>query len=482
MKPDQQPNIFRKESLEQVPSIERLDQLLSVVGRGDWLSLSALATLVTAIVCWSIFGRIPVKATGRGVLISPLQIVNIQSPIEGRLTKLHISTGDCVGKGEVLATVYSSEIQQKLELERLKLKQLQEQDNKADQLLSQRTELENSTIKQQALNLQQQLQVAQSVTQTLKEKEVEFIEQQRNTYNQQLQNARDLARVSKERWERRLSLLQEGAVSGDDTFNAELEYRRNTQEITNLEANLKQLNVQEIEAKQKYLTNLNNMIKLKADLEELKARQKRLAQENLEASTGRKNQIEETKRNIDQLEKEYEENRQIKSPYSGCILELTTNSGSVLSRGTQLASMQINSSNREVLSIAYFPVKTGKKIKSGMKLQVTPDTVRRERFGGILGVVTTTSTFPVTKTGAINVVGNSEVVDNLIREGEPVIEVRSKLQLNSSNPTGYEWSSSRGPDNLEISNGTTTTVRVTLESQAPITFIFPILKEWVGIY
>ena len=197
---------------------------------------------------------------------------------------------------------------------------------------------------------------------------------------------------------------------------------------------------------------------------------------------GRKNSIQEVKHNIAKLERQLEFNQQIKSPYSGCILELTANNSSVLNSGDRLGSIKIDDGSNSLSSVAYFPVGDGKRIRAGMKIFITPDTVRREQFGGIVGTVTQVSTFPITKQGTTNLVGNSEVVEELISKVGSVIAVQAKLQPNSSTPSGYEWSSSRGPKNLQITSGTTTIARVTIEKQAPIALVLPILREWSGIY
>ena len=197
---------------------------------------------------------------------------------------------------------------------------------------------------------------------------------------------------------------------------------------------------------------------------------------------GRKNPIQEVKHSIAQLEKKLEFNQQIKSPYSGCILELTADNSSVLKPGDLLGSIKIDSISDSVSSVAYFPVGDGKKIKSGMDIFITPDTVKRERFGGIVGTVTNVSTYPITKQGASSIVGNAEVIEEIISKVGTVIAVQANLQLDSSTSSGYKWSSSNGPENLSITSGTTTITRVTLEKQAPITLVLPILREWSGLY
>lgn len=85
--------------------------------------------------------------------------------------------------------------------------------------------------------------------------------------------------------------------------------------------------------------------------------------------------------------------------------------------------------------------------------------------------------FPITSEGGASLVGNPEVVQKIMGEGGK-IEAMSQMQFDPKTASGYNWSSSSGPQ-LEISPGTTTTVRVTVEQRKPITFVLPILRELV---
>jgi hypothetical protein len=69
MSDDAQNSIFRQESLERLSSPEQLDQLIQVVTPKSWLPLATLGSLVFLLMLWSIFGRIPITATGKGVLV-----------------------------------------------------------------------------------------------------------------------------------------------------------------------------------------------------------------------------------------------------------------------------------------------------------------------------------------------------------------------------------------------------------------------------
>lgn len=170
----------------------------------------------------------------------------------------------------------------------------------------------------------------------------------------------------------------------------------------------------------------------------------------------------------------------IKSQYKGCILEVKASPGQIVSAGTPIATMLVEASSEPMVGITYFTLKDGQKIKPGMEIKITPDTVERSRFGAILGKVTSVSPFPVTKEKITSIARNSDVVGTLIGE-EVKIEAIAQLELDPDSFSGYKWTSSGGPPNLEITSGTTTTVRVRIEERAPITFVLPFLREWSGI-
>ncbi|MBD1871008.1 hypothetical protein H6F95_27625 [Cyanobacteria bacterium FACHB-471] len=69
-------SIFRKESLERLSSPEQLDQLMQVVSPKSWLPLASLASLMALALVWGFFGRIPITAVGKGILVHPTQSSN----------------------------------------------------------------------------------------------------------------------------------------------------------------------------------------------------------------------------------------------------------------------------------------------------------------------------------------------------------------------------------------------------------------------
>ena len=477
---DNNKSIFRQQALDRLSSPEKLDKLMWVVSPKDWLPLSGLAILGILGVFWSVFGSIPVTVTGRGVLINPRRIVQLQSPISGQLESLNIRDGQCVAQDEVLAIIDPAAQKQQLQQERDRLALLEEQVAKTSLLRQQHFQLETETIAAERSSLEERLQNTQQLTPRIQHEELNSIAQQRLSLQQALQDAKELTPVLKQRLAKQRELQKQGAISEERILQAEQEYRQTRQSIWEIQAELQQLQVQKTELQQQYLDNLNNITQIKAELEQLNTRSKQLEQNNLEASNIEKNQIQEIQQAIARLEKEVADNSIIKSRHAGCILEITASVGQYLNPGNSLGTLQTKGTAKDMMSVAYFAVRDGKKIHPGMKILVTPDTVKRTRFGGIVGTITDVSPFPVTTEGATSVIGNSEVAQRLMEREGGKIEALAKLTVDLHTFSGYQWSSSEGPQ-LEISPGTTTTVRVTVEERSPLTFVLPILREWSGL-
>ncbi|MBE9224931.1 NHLP bacteriocin system secretion protein [Phormidium sp. LEGE 05292] len=532
--------IFRRESLNYLSTPERLDELIKVISPQDWIPLVTLGGLVLVGLVWSIFGRIPITVAGQGVLLRSRQVVELQSPISGQLQELKVKEGDCLPNPQgMIATIEPLELKQKRELEMQKLAELQKQDREASAIALQKNQLEKIELNQQKTSLKQRLQDAQSLTPLLKNQSTSSItkqgeslkqrlqnlqsltpvlrskrsgaiQQKRESLQQRLQDAKAQAPVLKERLEIRQELAKQGAIPKDQVLEAERQYRDSLQNVAEVQAQLKQLDVDQTqaeqaflenlnsigeiqsqlkkleldktEAEQRYVDNLNKISEIGTQLNELDTKAKTLEQQNLDTTNNRKNQILEVENQVKAFDQQIQINSVITSPYEGCILELTVTNGQVVSPGSRIGSIQIQKSAQPLLAVTYFAVRDGKQIKPGMPIQITPSLVKRERFGGIVGNVVSVSPFPVTKQGAASTIGNPEIVESLLSQSkEAQIEVWAELKENPRNFSGYEWSSSQGPLDVKMSTGTTTSAQVTVQQRAPIEFVLPFLREWSGI-
>jgi len=436
--PEKSP-IFRQKALERLSSPESLDQLMRIVPARDWLALAALGFLVVVASAWSVMGRLPTAVTGRGILIRPGRLVDFQAIASGRLEAFDISPGAVVRKGDVIGRIDQSEIRRRLEDDRALFRELQLQDRAKASL-----QQEQTTLQGQQTELQRK-----------------FIVLQQTSLSKTLRDAEAFVPTLKRRLDSLNELRKEGLLAG---VSAEL-----------------------VQAEQAYLENDAKIADLRARLQELEGQSKQLDtqlagqnREILETSTTRKNQIQDVLSRIALSEVALGKNTNIVSEYSGRVAEVVARLGKVVAVGERIATIEVDAPADTLVSVGYFSIGDGKKIKPGMSVQVTPDTVERQRYGGIVGKVTTVSNLPVTREAVMLALGNASVVEGLLTGG-PYIEVTAHLEKDPSGPSEYKWSSSAGPS-AQMSAGLTGIVRATVDERAPITYILPFLRSVSGIY
>jgi HlyD family secretion protein len=215
-------------------------------------------------------------------------------------------------------------------------------------------------------------------------------------------------------------------------------------------------------------------------LKQIETRAATQAREILESSLSRRNEIEEVRRTLEIARVQLNRNGEILSDTAGRVTEVLAMVGQVLPPGGPLVTMETQDADHTLTSITYLPIADGKKVEPGMQVQITPEVVERQRFGGILGTVVSVSAGPATREGAMSLIGNAEVVAALLSGGGH-IEVISRVETDSSTFSQFRWSSSTGPK-LRITSGTTTITRIRVEDRAPITYLLPILRTTSGVY
>jgi HlyD family secretion protein len=478
-------SIFRKEAQDRQASPDHLDPLVPGVSPRRWLSLVALGSMVVAGVGWSWVGRIPITVMGKGVLVYPSKVVTVQAASAGRILTIGVTEGQAIKKGQVLATIDQSELKQQLQLSREKLTQLQTQDQTATLVQSQRGGMDQAAIAQQRQALQQNLQTVQSLTPVLREKGLVSIQQERITLNQRLATLTAALPTYKARWDARQNLFQEGASPQDTVLQAQREYEDFQAQVNQVELQLKQLDTKEADAQRQYLQNINQVNELQAQIKGLETKTITAIEQDLTTTTQRKKEIQETQRTIAQLELQLQNSSQILSDYDGVMVELAAKPGQQIQPGVSIGSISAETATDELMSVVFIPVNDGKRIQPQMAVQVTPTTLKREEVGGIVGKVTEVSPLPITQEAAASLVGNPDMLRDLMAEGGHIavytsLEKASKGGHNRAHDVKYKWTASEGPK-TPITPGTTTTVQVTVEERAPITYLLPFLKSLLGV-
>ena len=189
-------SLFRKKALDALNSPEQLDQPMQLLRPGYWALLLSLLGFSLSIVLWAIFGRLPVRINGQGVLIRAESLQRIQNEMPGRVEELMVKVGDCVTKGAPLARLDS--VQQELDRQKSinQLQLLLNQDRNEDDLARNRErELQQQIARVQglarsgAISVDDLAQRQQQLTSTKLE-----LEARDNQRQQQIQEQRNLIR------------------------------------------------------------------------------------------------------------------------------------------------------------------------------------------------------------------------------------------------------------------------------------------------
>jgi HlyD family secretion protein len=475
-----QSKIFRQEALDRLSSPEKLDQAIQVVKPQAWLTLSATGFLVAVAGIWSVFGRIPLTVTGQGILIRPRHVVQFQSPSSGQLLTLKVKPGDVIKKGDVLGIIDQSTLKQQLQQEQAKLQQLLSQNQEIDSLQKQLIAQQVRMLQQQRIDLENSLEREQFAPK-LREQTLTAIAQKRQSLGVQKQQTNYLLQTLQKQVKNRRWLFQEGVIAQNLLLQAEQEYFNAQTQLSNVEMQLKELDIQATNAQREYLQNLNKIDDIKTKIKNLTTEETKLFSQDLQQSIEKNNQIRDVKQRIAQLELQLAKESRIISKYDGHVLEVSAVPGQIINAGSRLGAIEAEDPKTKLVSLVYFANKDGKQIKPGMRVQVTPSFSKRERDGGIVGVIKNISSFPVTTEDITAIVGNGEIAASLAGKGEGRVQAFVQLQEDSTTVSGYKWSSSEGPS-LKLSSGTTTSVQVKVGETAPISYIIPILRSWTGIY
>jgi HlyD family secretion protein len=411
--------LFRKVALERLSSPEQLDQVLQVTTPKGWIALLALGGLIMIALIWGIYGSIPTKVNGMGIFISGDGVKDISSPTSGEVTTVYVSSGDMVQRGQIVARIAQPELIGEIARTRSRLSEFED---KKEQIL---TYIKTETALQTENN----------------SREIDRI-------SSEMSNLREQIKTLQERSNNQKRLLESGLIT-----------RR--QLITTKEK------IKAIELNILHLSNQKKQIPLNI---------LQFQEEQEQRAYAITIQINDIKRKLEGEEEHLEEASKVYSHHSGRILEVPVTNGSLVSAGTRIASLELAGNNvDDLVAVFYVPAENGKQVKAGMQSHLAPTTVRAEEDGSMLGLVTSAGGFPATRAGMMRIIRNEQLVEQLSRGGSPV-EIFISPIPSPKTFSGYQWTSSGGPD-LKIHSGTLTTGSIIVDEQPPITLVIPWLKK-----
>lgn len=386
---------------------------MQVTSPKGWTSLLVMVALLLVAVVWGFFGSIPTAASGDGMLLRRGGVTTVVAAGSGQLETLMVEVGDAVNKGQVVARLRQEGIERQIEDVLARKAALTEELELLERYAASQIRLSVANEEQKRSSL---------------ERSIVTLERRRELLEKNLT-------VQEE-------LLVDGLVTQQTVLGAEQK----------LDQARDQLAEQRLQLESLKLTRLQSQQELDQQLE---ARRTQMRDLNLE---------------LREKQASLEESMHVIATEDGKVLELLVDKGSVVGPGTPVLSMEVESDN--LMAVLFVPVELGKQIVPGMPARISPSTATVEEFGYLLGEVQWVSEFPSTAAGMERLLGNQELVGELMSEGPP-IRVDVKLLKDENTETGFRWSSRRGPQ-VEITSGTLASGSVIVRDDIPISLVVPL--------
>lgn len=172
-------------------------------------------------------------------------------------------------------------------------------------------------------------------------------------------------------------------------------------------------------------------------------------------------------------------NEYIYSDYDGIVDEVMVETGSIINVGTPICSIRRTQNRDELSGVLYIPVEQGKRVETGMSIQLAPNGVDASQSGWLLGVVRSVSQYPTSTTAMSKVLGNEQLVQYILNnERGAVMEVKFDLVKDENSESGYLWTSFVG-QHKPITAGSFCTGSIIIDRVPPIEKVFYKFSQWL---
>jgi HlyD family secretion protein len=411
-----QSGIFRKSALDRLSSPEQLDMAVRAIRLSNWLALAAIMLVVGIAVTWAYTGSIPTTASGQGVLVRLGGVHSVVAPVSGVIVTLDVKPRDHVKTNQVIATLAQPERVQAVDSARQVLEEAKRECDRSLQQQRAQAKLQVDALHRQRANLEAEIAVLQ-----------------------------DQVRLAAEEVAVDDGLYAKGLITRQQSLVADQKRITLERQIATNRATLKQLDAQEFQIEAQ-----------PGDTEAQLAARIADAERKLAAAQG-----------------ELRLSSRVVSAYSGEVIEVKSYPGAIATANMPLLSLQPDHNQLELL--LYVPSAQAKDVRQAMPVEISPATVKREEYGFLRGAVTQAADFPATQAAVLNNFQNDSLASTLLKAGA-VTEIRVGLERNAATPSGFQWSSGRGPG-VVITAGTICTARIITREQRPINLVFPFFNR-----
>jgi HlyD family secretion protein len=402
-------------------SPDQLDRRMRVAGPMGWLIVATFVLVIVVAIVWGFVGSIPTHVAGQGILrLDNGGVRQVVARGDAQVAAIEVEIGESVKAGQVLARLHDPETDRKV----------------AD-----------------------------------------------------AQKALDTLRGDRDR----LAAYYKTFSDEENRYLAEI--RENTETMIaggdrQIEANEKIVRALENLLRQHYTTSVEveqareRLFSIRAAKDQNRQKLLDLAIQQLEQIQQRRQQLEtydlqivEAEGKLSEAKLAQVESEAVESPLDGQVAELLVELDALVTAGTPLALLQFG--DPTLSGKLYLPAGKAKAIREGMAANVSPDTVEREQYGTLVATVSHVALYPATEADMKRVLNDPNLVQTFLSSG-PQLAVDVDLHPDAATPSGYRWSSGKGPT-IELTSGTLATATVTIRQEPPIALVLPAIRRFLGI-
>ena len=373
---------YRSDSLDSLVSSDDLDQASSLIRFRSFLFLVVFAILLSLGVLCCIFIEVPIKVSGSSVIWSDVGVLQVAAKDPGSIKEISVKVGDRVEKGQVIADLDQSQIEDKIEATQRKLKVLNEF---------------VSDIK----NLQTFDQIERA----------KF----KKTTDKLASDAKRLNRNRILRFQQRKGELKKLFDDGVIQFE---QYHALIDRVD--------------QAEDKIIADERMTV---SDLKEQRAKDSTETRELLQKELERDQLISE----VDLLKSQLADQGKLISRISGRVVEVTSSVGDYLSPGSPVILVQPDAEVSELTFVIFISSEQVKPVKVGMRTELELSAFPPTKYGKLVAEVTSVSPMPLSSSALMKELRNDQLVERITQEGSPFM-VRVNI-LRDENTGNFLWSS-----------------------------------------
>ncbi len=402
-----------------VSSPDRLDVLMKITTPRAWIALLALLVVLGGATVWGVYGRAPDTIDGTGILLRRGGLFEIDTEGAGTVAQVLVKAGDRVKAGQTVARIAQPELERQIHQTEELIADLRNNGQQRGRFIGRGRDLEVESLKERLRQI--------DGSATALEEQARYLQQRRDA---------------------QAEALKAGLISSDTLEETVQALARVRENLGALETERRQIAARQVE-----LANAAGEKVFSLD-QELRAQERQLEimKERFEATAG------------------------VESPYTGIIVEQRADEGDVMAVGQAVFALEL--ADQQLDSVVFVPLE-GKRLKPGMKVQISPAGIAWEDYGYMVGTIVSVSPSPASSASMNELLRNDTLIRQFSQQGGAYMVVVDVVE-DRRTLSGFKWTTGSGPA-LQLGSGTLLAARFIVEENRPINLVIPALRRWLGV-